>query len=367
MKILVYCFLILFLALSCKKDGVEANEDDFKTTPYDFPFISNFRTFVDDPQNPLTNEGVDLGHYLFFDNRLSKDFTMSCASCHQPENGFSDPKRWSIGVEGLPGKRHSMSLLNLAWSKQFFWDGRAATLREQALSPVTDPLEMNSDWNTVVERIQAVPTYREKFKKAFNTEAVTSDLITKAIEQYVKTLVVYNSDFDKAMRGEKELSVAAKRGQALFNTEKADCFHCHTTPELLVHGSTTFMNNGLDLIDNPNDFSDWGLGGFTGKSSDNGKFKIPTLRNLRATAPYMHDGRFSTLEEVIDFYNQGPKFSPSLEPIMIAEANRRVLEFNRWGLGITEEEKKDLIAFLESMTDNSYLNDPHYLAPEPLK
>jgi len=311
----------------------------------------------------LTEEGVDLGHHLFFDTRLSKDYTISCASCHRPEHAFSDPNRFSVGVEGQLGVRHSMSLLNLAWSKQFMWDGRAATLREQALDPVTNPLEMNNTWPIVVERIQSEPAYVEKFKKAFNTDKVSTELITKSLEQYIKTLVVYNSDYDKYLRGEKELNVAAKRGMMHFNNETADCFHCHISPELFVHASKTFMNNGMDYDD---DFTDLGLGGFTQDPKENAKFKIPSLRNLPMKGPFMHDGRFKTIEEVIDFYNEGPKISTTLEPIMIAEAQRRVLQFNHWGLNMTAEEKSEVIEFLKALNDTTYLSDPHYLAPDGL-
>lgn len=291
---------------------------------------------------------------------------MSCSSCHQPEHGFSDPDRFSIGVDGIQGFRQSMSLLNLAWSNGFFWDGRAATIREQALIPVPDPIELHLEWAEAINRLQSVPAYVEKFKKTFNTEVVSEQLVARALEQYIKSLVVYQSDFDKYTRGESVLSEAALRGQLLFNSEKADCFHCHTTPELMVHPSITFMNNGLDLVDNTEGFADKGLGSFTGNPADNGKFKIPSLRNLPMTAPYMHDGRFQTLEEVVDFYNEGPKMSPSLEPIMITEANRRILQFGRWGLGLTEDDKKDLIEFLKSLSDDSYLTHPRFKAPVPL-
>lgn len=359
--VILTCVFAVFYA--CKKDAPKQAVEVFKTTPYPFPEISHFRPFVDDPENPLTVEGVDLGHHLFFDTRLSKDYTISCASCHEPEHAYSDPNRVSVGVGGEVGTRHSMSLLNLAWSKQFLWDGRAATLREQALDPVTNPVEMNNTWEVVEQRIQAVPAYVEKFKKAFNTEVVTTDLITKAIEQYVKTLVVYNSDYDKYLRGEKQLSEAAMQGMKHFNNETADCFHCHTTPELVVHPAKTFMNNGMYLED---DFTDLGVGGVTGDSRDFAKFKIPSLRNVEFKAPYMHDGRFATLDDVLDFYDKGPTLSSTIEPIMIAEANRRVVQFNHWGLNMTEQVRSEVIEFLKSLSDTSYLSNPHYLEPKAL-
>lgn len=359
-----YPFVIIILIVwACKKDPTSEPTTPFKTTPYEFPSISNFRIAEIDTANLLTKEGVDLGHQLFFDTRLSKDFTQSCSSCHEPEHGFSDARQFSIGVDGTVGRRQGMSVLNLAWSKQFFWDGRAANLREQATFPVADPTEMHLPWDEAVERFQNHPKYLEKFKAAFGTEIITKELITKALEQYMKALVVYNSPFDKYTRKEISLSEAELRGYQIFNTEKGDCFHCHSTPELMVHPSKTFSNNGLDFSDNTIGFKDNGLGGFTNVTSDNGNFKIPSLRNLDMTAPYMHDGRFTTLDEVIDFYNEGPKMSPSLDPIMITEANRRLLQFGRWGLGLTEQEKSDLKAFLLSFSDSTYLKDPFYKAP----
>jgi cytochrome c peroxidase len=361
----LYPFVVIILIIwACKKDPSTEPTTPFKATPYEFPSISNFRTAEIDTANLLTNEGVNLGHLLFFDTRLSKDFTQSCSSCHVPEHGFSDSRQFSIGVNGTIGRRQAMSLLNLAWSKQFFWDGRAATLREQALFPVADPTEMHLPWDEAVERFQNHPVYKEKFKAAFGTEIITKELITKALEQYMKALVVYNSPFDKYTRKEISLSEAELRGYQIFNSEKGDCFHCHSTPELMVHPSKTFSNNGLDLVDNVDGFKDNGLGAFTKNPNDNGNFKIPSLRNLDMTAPYMHDGRFTTLDEVIDFYNGGPKMSPSLDPIMITEANRRLLQFGRWGLGLTEQEKSDLKAFLLSFSDSTYLKDPLYLAPK---
>lgn len=363
MKKLYFFVLIISIIGACKKDPSSESTSSFKATPYQFPSISNFRTVEIDPANLLTKEGVDLGHQLFFDTRLSKDFTISCSSCHLPEHGFSDSRQFSIGVDGTVGRRQGMSILNLAWSKQFFWDGRAANLREQALFPVADPTEMHLPWDEAVERLQAHPIYREKFKAAFGTDQISSALVTKALEQYVKALVVYNAPFDKYTRKEISLSESELRGYQIFNSETGDCFHCHSTPELLVHPSKTFSNNGLDLVDNVNGFKDNGLGEFTKNPNDNGNFKIPSLRNLDMTAPYMHDGRFKTLDEVINFYNEGPKMSPSLDPIMITEANRRLLQFGRWGLGLTEQEKADLKAFLLTFSDSTYLKDPLYLAP----
>jgi cytochrome c peroxidase len=352
---------LIALVFACKKDN--GGDDPFKTTPYNFPQPSNFRAAEVDPANPLTEEGVKLGHRLFFERQLSKDGSLSCAGCHRPENAFSDPRRFSLGVDGTPSKRQAMSLINLAWSDQFFWDGRSATLREQALLPVPDPTEMHLSWQEAVTRLQGISGYPELFNKAFGTDKITKELVANALEQYQKALVSYNAPFDKYLRGEGTLSPSAMRGMQMFNDEKADCFHCHSTPEMFVHPAQIFGNNGLDLVDNLDGFADKGLGGFTGNPQDNGRFKVPSLRNLTMTAPYMHDGRFQTLDEVIDFYNEGPKISPTLDPIMIAEANRRVLQFGRWGLGLTPQEKADLKAFLVALTDSTILSNPLFRPP----
>ncbi|MCO5230539.1 MAG: cytochrome-c peroxidase [Chitinophagales bacterium] len=362
MRYLGIIFIISFL-FSCKKDK---EDNSYHPTPYALPQISNFRIAELNPDNPLTEEGVRLGHQLFFEKRLSKDFTLSCASCHLPENGFSDPKQFSEGVGGTLGRRQSMSLYNLAWGKQFFWDGRAKNLEEQALFPVPDTTEMHLTWQEAEQRLNAHIGYKKMFKDAFGTDNITKELVARALAQYVKTIVSYNSPFDKYIRKEGNLSAAALRGYKLFNTEAADCFHCHSTPELFIHPSQVFSNNGLDVVDNPEGFKDKGHGEHTGNPQNNGQFKIPSLRNLTMTAPYMHDGRFKTLDEVIDFYNNGPNLSPSLDPIMITEANRRLLQDGRWGLGLSEQDKADLKAYLISLSDSTVLKNPLYQAPKEM-
>lgn len=348
--------LALVAGVSCQEDG---GEPAFQTTPYTFPVISNFRSVPADPANPVTVEGVELGRKLFFDPILSLDSSLACAGCHIPENGFSDPRKFSMGVDGLFGTRQSMALANLAWSSQFFWDGRANSLREQALLPVPNEVEMHLPWEVAVPRLQSHPEYVALFEKAFNTKTVTKENVTAAIEQFEKTLISYNSPYDKYIRGEANLTLSEQRGLVIFNTEKGDCFHCHTTPELFVHPTKIFSNNGLDEAATPNDFADIGFGETTGKPLDNGKFKIPSLRNLAFTAPYMHDGRFQTLDEVIESYNQGPKLSPSLDSILIVKAQYRLDNYGHWGLNLTSQEKEDLKNFLLSLSDTTFLNGPH--------
>lgn len=348
-KCIVYSLIIVVLA--CKKD----NTKNITTTPYSFPEIYGFRKIPQNPNNLATVEGVALGRKLFFDSILSKDFTLSCASCHLPSNGFADNKKLSLGVDGVLGKRNAMALVNLAWYEAFFWDGRSKTLQEQALVPVPKEDEMHLPWDSAVVRIKKDTSYQRLFKHAFGTPNITKELVAKAIEQFELTLLSYNSPFDKYSRFEANWEPSALRGFQIFNSEKGDCFHCHTTSELLVRPNQIFSNNGMIEASSVNDFADKGLGAITGNPMDNGKFKIPTLRNLAFTAPYMHDGRFSTLEEVIEMYNEGPKQSPTLDPIMIVEANKRLQKTGVYGLNLSTQDKIDLKNFLLSLSDSSIL------------
>ena len=358
--IIASTIIIVLLSLSfnaCKKE--KDPEDIAPTpTPYVAPLIQNFRAMPTDAANPMTLEGIALGKKLFFDPILSRDSSLSCAGCHKKENAFSDPAVKSRGVDNVLGNRHSMALINLAWQKdRFFWDGRVNSLREQAGLPIEDPLEMHLPMAEAEKRLQQRPEYVEMFWKAFGSKTVTKEFITKAIEQYEKTMVSYNSRFDKYSRGELLLTDAELRGLDIFKTEKGDCFHCHssTAPEVFISPDRTFANNGLDSVSSVLDFTDFGLGKFTRNIDDNGRFKIPTLRNLAFSAPYMHDGRFATLDEVIDFYNDGPKGSPTLEPIMREKANKRVELTGHWGLSLSAQDKADLKAFLLSLSDSSFV------------
>lgn len=350
--------LITAAVVACKKDKISTSTppDTFKTTPYVPPVIQFFRTMPVDDSNPMTMEGIALGRKLFFDPILSKDSSLSCEGCHRKESDFSDPRRFSLGVDGIPGTRNAPALVNLAWFQgKFFWDGRVNTLREQAVKPIENEIEMHLPMNEAVQRIQRHPEYVAMFKAAFNTETVTADLLTRAIEQFEKTLVSYNAPYDKYLRSEQPLTASQLRGLQIFNSEKGDCFHCHTTPELFVHPTKIFSNNGMDSVGSVYEFADPGLGAITHDTADYGKFKIPTLRNLAFTAPYMHDGRFATLDEVIDSYNKGPRHSPTVDPIMIEKAQIRLANTGFWGLNLSDQDKADLKAFLLSLSDSSYV------------
>ncbi|MCX6140852.1 MAG: cytochrome-c peroxidase [Candidatus Kapabacteria bacterium] len=300
---------------------------------------------------PLTNQRVLLGRMLFHDGLLSRDGRQSCASCHVQKDGFSDIRQFSIGVKGLPGGRQAMPVANLAWHRRgFFWDGRAPTLRDQALRPIQDTLEMDETLPNVVSKLTASKTYRDQFIRAFNTDTITSALVGIALEQFMFTLVSGNSKFDLVARGQASFTPSEERGRVLFNTEfdptgkvkGAECFHCHAAP---LFTNDRFMNNGLD---NDASFTDKGREKVTGLLSDRAKFKVPTLRNIAVTHPYMHDGRFATLEQVVDHYSTGVNQSSTMDPL---------LQYNLPpGLGLTQQDKDDLVAFLKTLTDQTFLS-----------
>jgi len=290
--------------------------------------------------NPLITERVTLGKKLFHETSLSRTREISCASCHQGP-AMSDPRRFSPGVDGKHGNRHSMPLFDLAWKDSFFWDGRAPSLRAQALIPIEDHLEMDDSLENVIAKLQADPTYPKLFKQAFGSGAITAENIGLAIENFLLTQLSFDSKFDRSMKGQVELTDEEKRGFELFFTESeprlgrhgADCFHCHGGTLFSDHD---FHNSGLT----PNE--DIGLEATTGKASDRYKFSTPSLRNIALTAPYMHDGRFATLEEVVDHYNSPFEPSQTLDPNLAKHPQ---------GLGLSEEDQAALIAFLKTLSD----------------
>ncbi|HEY0976048.1 MAG TPA: cytochrome c peroxidase [Flavobacteriales bacterium] len=304
---------------------------------------------VDMSHNPLTVQGVALGRKLFHDPVLSADHSVSCASCHRQEHAFADPAVLSQGVGGALGTRHAMSLANLAWSDRFFWDGRIEGLEAQAHDPVVHPLEMANTWPTVEARLAVDPAYRALFRAAFGSESTDSSAVTNALAQFVRSLTSFDSPFDRFHFGGdvSAMSEEAQNGLVLFNSQ-GRCGGCHT---LGLFTDQAFRNNGLDLVHN-----DPGLGAHTGNPGDLGKFKVPTLRNVAVSAPYMHDGRFATLEEVLQHYNGGVHMaSPNVDLLM-----------DYWGMNPTPfspNEINDLLAFLNALTDEQFLTDPAHAAP----
>jgi cytochrome c peroxidase len=314
-------------------------------TPYRFTF-SQFFPRPDMPRdNPLTEEGVELGRRLFLDTRLSANHAQSCASCHRPGAAFSDDRPVSRGADGAEGTRNAMPLLNLAWKSSFFWDGRAATLREQVLQPITNPVEMHETLSNVTAKLAADPEYPAMFARAFGPGKITADRVARALEQFLLTRVSYDSKFDRVLNGQAKLTDEEQHGFELFHTEYdpahgqygADCFHCHGGP---LFRSQDFANNGLDA-----EPADAGRGAVTGRAGDRGKFAVPSLRNVELTGPYMHDGRFQTLEEVVEHYCTGMKRSATLDPNLAKHPDG--------GVPLSAGDKRALVAFLKTLTDES--------------
>lgn len=306
--------------------------------------------------NPLTEEGIALGRRLFYDPILSADSSLSCNSCHLQKYAFAEPGAVSIGVDGRTGRRSAPSLVNVGYyNTGLFWDGRAATLEEQALHPVSNPDEMGADWEAVEQRLRQDAVYRELFQKAFGIEAseIDRERVGKALAQFQRTLISANAKFDRVQLGLDTFTAAERRGWEIFfdfpgGLPMAECGHCHADP---LFTNQEYFNNGLDPAP-PRlmEFKDEGRGGVTGRRSDLGKFRTPSLRNIELTAPYMHDGRFRTLEEVIDHYASGGHYAENVSP-------------NVRPLRLTAGDKADLIAFLRTLTDTSFVNNPKFENP----
>ena len=348
--ILLLLSAILVLCTSCKKNDPtdQPGPEVFDPTPFELVIPQGFPDMDIPDDNQMTVEGVKLGRMLFYDPILSADNTQSCASCHAQDFSFTDNgKKFSTGIDGIEGFRNSMSLLNAGWIRGHNWDGSASTLEEQAFEPVRNPVEMHNTWPQAVAALKAHETYPDLFFDAFGTRDLDSTHVVKALAQFERTLISGNSKWDRYLRGEVQLSLAETKGFEVFFTEKGDCFHCHST---ILFTDNEFHNNGLDSI-----FTDRGLYEVTGDPNDIGKFRTPTLRNLVFTAPYMHDGRFETLEEVIDFYSEGLKFSPTIDPLM--------KNVNEGGVQLTQEEKESLMAFIKTLTDTTFVNNPEYSNP----
>lgn len=307
--------------------------------------------------NPTTPRGLEIGEQLFFDPILSADSTISCSSCHLPELAFSDGRAVSIGIHGNSGRRNSPSLANIGYRHTtMFWDGRASDLESQALHPVADPNEMGGDWPTIIARLRKHPDYAEALRSAFGLASIRQinpDHVGKALAQFQRSLVSYNSKYDQVLREEVTYTPSEARGHAIFFDEAdfsddptiaalpvGECAHCHTAPHFT---NQQFFNNGLDEAPTLTEFADFGRGAVTGNHYQNGLFRTPGLRNISLTAPYMHDGRMTTLEEVIDHYNSGGHYGEN------RSANVRPLK-------LSDRDKTDLIAFLHTLTDTVFVN-----------
>jgi cytochrome c peroxidase len=276
---------------------------------------------------------------LFYETKLSRTSDIACATCHEQELAFAERDVVSTGVEGRTGNRNAPALLNLAWNESFFWDGRTPTLEEQAGKPLENPDEMDLPIADAVARVAEDPSYVSAFLAAYQ-EPPTEVALRNALASFVRTLVSASSPYDRHLRGDDTaFDQAARRGEELFLSDRGGCFHCHPAGMLTNDG---LFNNGTYAGG-----ADTGRQLITGRSGDTGKFKVPGLRNVGLTAPYMHDGSLATLEAVIDQYDRGGNGDPTTDPQIVP-------------LSLTPEEKADLLAFLHSLTDPGFLVDPRF-------
>jgi cytochrome c peroxidase len=337
-----------FLPIAALTPGTRRIEMAPDATPYRFTFPRSVPRPDLPPDNPLTEEGAALGGKLFFERRLSADNSESCAGCHHARAAFSDDRAFSRGVDGTLGPRNAMPLQNLAWKNSFFWDGRAATLRAQVLQPIQSPIEMHESLSNAVRKLSADADYRRLFGGAFGSPEITPDRMARALEQFLLAQVSFDAKYDRVMSGTETFTEEERRGFELFNTEYdpyhgqfgADCFHCHGGP---LFQSRNFANNGLNSA-----WADLGRFQVTKRAGDEGKFAVPSLRNVALTAPYMHDGRFKTLEEAIEHYCTGIQRSATLDPNLAKQPDG--------GVPLRAEEKRALAAFLRTLTEEQLLS-----------
>lgn len=358
-RILFFSCLWLFIAC-CDEPGNEVKLTDIAYDPvaYTQNTPANFPALEVPGDNQLTVQGVELGRHLFYDTILSSDSTMSCSSCHLPTGNFTDNRKTSEGVSGESGKRSSMTLLNVAYANTgLFWDGSIETIEEQALLPVEDPIELHDSWPNVEAKLQRHKDYPSMFRRAFGIEdksEITRALAVKAIAQFERTMISSgNSKYDRVIAGMDVFTDLELDGHDIFFdinediTRHAECGHCHNAP---LFTTNEFFNNGLDAVSSLNDFEDKGRGEHTGKLFDMGTFKVPTLRNIQHSAPYMHDGRFETLDDVIDHYITGGQHADNLAPVL------RPLNLN-------EYDRSALIAFINTLEDLDFINNPQLSSP----
>jgi cytochrome c peroxidase len=345
MKRILSILIFVSILTACKKDPQVRLSDP---PAYDINFyvpagfpkpVYNFNG-----ENKLTVAGFKLGRQLFYDPILSRDNTISCGSCHQQFVAFSHSGHsTSHGIDGQFGTRNAPALQNLAWHPSFMHDGGISHIELQPLSPIVNPIEMDGDLRVIIERLKASETYRKRFRAAFGDEEINSQRIFWALTQFQGFLNSYNSKYDKYMRGEKGITFTEEEKKGLQLFEKK-CATCHTPP---LFTNFEFINTGLDSAF----ITDDGRAHITLLPEDIGKFKVPSLRNIEKTAPYMHDGRFWTLHEALDHYRFNVKKVSNLHPVL------------KNGIQLTDEEKNQIIKFLKTLTDESFINDPRFADP----
>lgn len=326
----------IFTFSACKRKEPQPTQTGFKlNVPQGFPMPK----IPED--NFITAEKVKLGRKLFYDPQLSQAKTIACASCHLIEHALADTARFSKGDKGQIGKRNAPSLTNVAYQTELFWDGANPSLEKQILAVMLNHDEFDIEITEVENRIRADASYQQLFKDAFNG-VINITTITQAIATFERTMLSGNSKYDKYLRNQATLTESELNGMKLFFDEKGECFHCHSGFNFT---DFKFHNTGLDSVT-----TDEGRYRTTGIEEDKGKFKTPTLRNIALTAPYMHDGRFKTLEEVVEHYNKGGK-------------NHPYKDGDIFPLNLTPQQKQDIVNFLKTLTDEEFVNNPDFKKP----
>lgn len=355
-KWLLPCLALVFIAAI----AWTYQPDPIPMGTYQLVYPANFGNRINVPDdNPTTQQGVYLGRMLFYEPLLSANGKISCGTCHQQALAFTDGKAFSEGVDHSFTARSSMSLANLLWARKFFWDGRSESLEKQAAIPMTNPHEMGQLMQVSAHKLMKTAPYPELFRKVFGDEGIDGTNIMKAIAQFERTLISANSKYDQYLSKQYQPTALELQGLALFENAPqpgksirgANCARCHGGAKTYME---LFHNNGLDSL--PKDI---GIAELTGLPGDRGRFKVPTLRNIALTAPYMHDGRFKTLDEVLDHYNDHVKQSESLSPFLRGESNK----VNGKTLALKSAEKKAVIAFLNMLTDSTFVTDPRFADP----
>lgn len=363
---MVMVFSAAFALSACRGAFDRGAKAQTPLEDFSAPFV--FGRFELPPDNPLTQESVELGRRLFYDPRLSGTNTVSCSTCHIQRLAFTDGRPTAVGVSGKPLALNSMSLANLLWGpRHFFWNGRASSLEEQALIPIQHPDEMAQDLDELIKELGEDEIYRELFDIAYGE--ISPATIAAGLASFQRTLVSSNSRYDKFLRGELALSEIEELGRKLFmahpdvkaSLRGANCIDCHS--QFLTSGFRSrfdgFTNNGLDAEENLLA----GLQEVTGKPEHRGMFKVPTLRNIALTAPYMHDGRFNTLDEVLDHYDDGIRKSSTLSPLIMEADNLHKDSEDRISLNLNDAEKAATIAFLNTLTDEEFVTAERFSDP----
>lgn len=345
--------------------GVDLSEILYSPEPFtDYSIPESYPPLPIPEDNPLTVDGVELGRMLFYDPILSADSSMSCASCHLAQSSFTDNLAVSTGIDGIAGRRSAMSLLDVAYvTSGLFWDGRVKTLEDQALIPVEDPIEMHHEWSTLINQLRKHEFYPTAFRKAFgidNTDQINKELAAKAIAQFERIILsTGESKYDRYLKDEYIPTFDEYNGlrmyfnhDGVFSDETipdAECSHCHAAPLFFAND---FMNNAITPVDSSLEYPDYGRAKVTGLFFDRGKFRVPSLRNVVYSAPYMHAGQMETLEEVLDHYVSGGHQSATTDALMSQ-------------IDLSEQQKREIIAFIEMLVDTAALNRPILQNPFP--